>query len=662
MASFQWPPQGSASGSGIAIGDPVTGGTDKDILFVHPSGVLAQDSGLQYTLSSQILGLVNLPTVSSLVTAGILHNSSAGVLSSSLIVNADVDAAAAIAGSKLQAATLTNAGAVTTSAQTFGGAKTFSSVISQSTISAATSISASTSITAGTQFNGSGAGLTSIPAAQLSGVVPIANGGTNNSSGFPAKDVIFSSGTALITDSNIQFDTATNRFALGNGGNTMYNQFQVGVPSTSDSLADGFIAASATTQKPLVLQGKASQAASLQEWQNNSGTALASVSAAGNIAATNLSGTNTGNVTLAAVGASPNANGASLSGQALTLQPANTSNPGVLTSTDWNTFNGKQAAGNYITSLTTDVVASGAGAAAATIQTNVVTNAKLAQAATLTLKGNNTGGTANVADLTVAQVNTMLGTFANPMTTGGDIIYGGASGVATRLANGTAGQYLQSSGTTVAPTWKTFTAPTVQKFTSGSGTYTLPANVLYIRVVALGGGGGGERGGTTGGSDQADGGNTTFGSSLIVANGGKKGVNTNGGLGGTGSLGTGPVGVAVSGSGGDPGGAPTATVYTGGGSGGTSPMGGAGGGGSSSNGISASANSGSGGGGGGQNGGVSHNSGGGGGAGGYVNGLITSPSATYAYAIGAAGSGASGGDFSGGNGAAGVIVVEEFYS
>jgi len=41
----------------------------------------------------------------------------------------------------------------------------------------------------------------------------------------------------------------------------------------------------------------------------------------------------------------------------------------------------------------------------------------------------------------------------NPMTTGGDLIYGGASGVATRLANGTAGQVLQSNGTTLAPTW-----------------------------------------------------------------------------------------------------------------------------------------------------------------------------------------------------------------
>jgi hypothetical protein len=44
---------------------------------------------------------------------------------------------------------------------------------------------------------------------------------------------------------------------------------------------------------------------------------------------------------------------------------------------------------------------------------------------------------------------------SNPMTTGGDVIYGGASGTPTRLANGTAGQVLTSGGTTVAPTWET---------------------------------------------------------------------------------------------------------------------------------------------------------------------------------------------------------------
>jgi hypothetical protein len=47
----------------------------------------------------------------------------------------------------------------------------------------------------------------------------------------------------------------------------------------------------------------------------------------------NISGTNTGDVTLANIGAVPNANGASLSGQQLTLQPANGSFGGVVTTT-----------------------------------------------------------------------------------------------------------------------------------------------------------------------------------------------------------------------------------------------------------------------------------------------------------------------------------------
>lgn len=61
--------------------------------------------------------------------------------------------------------------------------------------------------------------------------------------------------------------------------------------------------------------------------QNSGG----SIDDSGNISATNLSGTNTGDVTLAAVGATPNANGASLTGQALNLQPADGTNPGVIT-------------------------------------------------------------------------------------------------------------------------------------------------------------------------------------------------------------------------------------------------------------------------------------------------------------------------------------------
>jgi len=64
-----------------------------------------------------------------------------------------------------------------------------------------------------------------------------------------------------------------------------------------------------------------------------------------------------------------------------------------------------------------------------------------------------------------------------------------------------------------------FTAPSVQKFTSGSGTYTTPAGVKRIRVRMVGGGGGGAGGGSTYGAG-GNGGDTTFGSSLLVAGGG----------------------------------------------------------------------------------------------------------------------------------------------
>jgi hypothetical protein len=71
---------------------------------------------------------------------------------------------------------------------------------------------------------------------------------------------------------------------------------------------------------------------------------------AGDLTANNLSGTNTGNVTIGT------ANGLSLSGQALSLSLASGSANGALSSTDWTTFNNKQSAGNYVTTDTTQTI------------------------------------------------------------------------------------------------------------------------------------------------------------------------------------------------------------------------------------------------------------------------------------------------------------------
>lgn len=246
-----------------------------------------------------------------------------------------------------------------------------------------------------------------------------------------------------------------------------------------------------------------------------------------------------------------------------------------------------------------------------------------------------------------------VGNLANPMTTGGDIIYGGASGVVTRLANGTAGQYLKSQGTTLAPAWTSFTTPTIQRFTSGSGTYTTPANVKYIKVTLAGGGGGGGGAGTGNGAG-GGGGTTTFGSSLLTATGGGGGASTTsgGGAGGSGGSNTITSGTTINSIAGASGSNGVRLNDGSGGTGATTAFGGGGG-----SGTAGSTNSGSGGGGGGS--GFTFG-GGGGGSGGYIQVQIDSPSATYAYAVGAAGT-AGAGTGAAGAGGSGVIIVEEFY-
>ncbi len=76
------------------------------------------------------------------------------------------------------------------------------------------------------------------------------------------------------------------------------------------------------------------------------------VAASGNVSGANLSGnqsgTNTGDLTLAAVGSSPNANGATLAAQVLNLQPADATNPGVVT-TGTQTFAGLKTLSSKLT-------------------------------------------------------------------------------------------------------------------------------------------------------------------------------------------------------------------------------------------------------------------------------------------------------------------------
>ena len=195
---------------------------------------------------------------------------------------------------------------------------------------------------------------------------------------------------------------------------------------------------------------------------------------------------------------------------------------------------------------------------------------------------------------------------------------------------------------------------TVQVFTSGSGTYTTPTGCKAIWVRAVGGGAGG--GGGNNGTPSTGGGTTTFGTSLISCTGGLAAAYTSAGTGGTATGGD----INVNGGAGTIGSFAETGVNSGsGGTGGNSAFGG---GGRPSYGAGASGFSGGGGSGGGCDA-ISSYGAGGGGAGAYAEKLITSPSATYSYAIGTGGAGAAGGAnaYTGGAGGSGVIIVQEFY-
>lgn len=99
------------------------------------------------------------------------------------------------------------------------------------------------------------------------------------------------------------------------------------------------------------------------------------------------------------------------------ITQAGVASSGYLSSTDWNTFNNKQAAGNYITALTGDVTASGPGSATATIASHAVTFAKMQQISALKLLGNSSGTTADIQEIIVGSGLTLTGgTLTNTAT------------------------------------------------------------------------------------------------------------------------------------------------------------------------------------------------------------------------------------------------------
>lgn len=142
-----------------------------------------------------------------------------------------------------------------------------------------------------------------------------------------------------------------------------------------------------------------------------------------------------------------------------------------------------------------------------TLNGGTVLNLAGSSSGTITVQGQAAAGTYNFNLPTTAGTSgfvltsagggsspmTWTSVITNPMTTGGDIIYGGASGVPARLANGTSGQVLQSAGGTSAPSWSTLPgnstalkAVTVQKFLSTGTTTGYVFTISTSSTVSVG--------------------------------------------------------------------------------------------------------------------------------------------------------------------------------
>ncbi len=261
------------------------------------------------------------------------------------------------------------------------------------------------------------------------GITTYANAGT-----LPALAVDGAVAVTLDTDSLYVFDgtTSTWKLVAGPGAALSIGTFDSGVASVKGAHIDS---------NALIMQSASATVPGLVNIGTQ--TFAGNKTFTGSISASNFSGTssgtNTGDVTLDAVGAVPNANAASLSGQILTLQPASVSFPGVVTT-------GTQSLAGVKT-FATGISAPGAGANSEAFGASTVASAT----GTLAVgSGASAAGSSSIAIGRLASspssTNTVIGTSAASGATNADcVVIGSTAAASSGNANVVIGQAASSS-------------------------------------------------------------------------------------------------------------------------------------------------------------------------------------------------------------------------
>lgn len=504
MANFyaEYPPQGA--GGGVTSLDGLTGA----ITLVAGTGISIVDGASTITISSTSSGDVTIGAFGSTPNANGLSINGSQVLN-------------------MQPADGTNPGGVSITTQTFAGNKTFTGTISASNLSgtntgdvtlgtasglsligqalslglSSTSTTGALSSTDWNTFNNKGSGsVTSVAltvpsflsvagspitttgtlAVTLSGTaLPVSSGGTGQTT-LTSHGVLVGAGTSAVT-----------QLAASAAGTVLAGQ---GVSSDPAFTATPTLGVAGTTLGTLALSGNTSGTITIQP-QAAAGTfnfnLPITVGSAGQVltsqggGATAMTWTTltTGTVTSVAL-AVPATSIFGVTGSPVTSS-------GTLTLTTTGTSGGipyfsstSALSSSGLLAQNGLVLGGGAGATPTTLATSASTAAALISGGTntapswgtLAIGGGGTGQTTKAAAFDAL----------SPMTTGGDIIYGGASGTGTRLANGSSGQVLTSAGGTSAPTWSALT-PGIATVTTIGSTYTVLTTDNVILANSSGG-------------------------------------------------------------------------------------------------------------------------------------------------------------------------------